>query len=249
MGKKAKVVIITIFIAVVLALSVFLSPVIFNLSKSNSKVTVDYVETIHTHLDPKDISELENIARGSSDNYTRETAVFALTDIAIKNNVTEDVIPFLKDIFLNDKNDDVKTAAYSNLYLIKECYPTESKADMNFQVEGVIKKGANITLTTIVSSTVNATKGLVGVKSITNLSGGITGGMTLDPECKPVIRVPFLEAGAERISSFKFNIVQTGDFLVCFQLQIDFNVIDYQILEKTIHFTVGANDGNFTVEA
>ena len=118
------------------------------------------------NLDPEDIPELKEIVETPPDNYTRERAIFVLTDIAIRKDVPEEVVDFLKDIAYNERNEDVVAAAYANLYLIRETYPLEMKGDLTIRVEGEIKKGNNVTVVADASSAVDVSKAIVRIKEI-----------------------------------------------------------------------------------
>lgn len=241
--KVSALIVIIIIILVVVILSVFLFTDVW---QPSSSVDLNYIKEIHIDLNPTDIPKLKDIIKTHPDNYVRERAIFVLADIAIKNNVTEDVIDFLKEIAYNEENDDVRTAAYANIYLIRESYPLAIKGDLNIQVLGEIRKGENITIVASASSTVDVTEAIVGVKRVANLGGNETQGIMLTVVSRNPVRFP-LNAGESKEITFKIFLAEEGEYMIFCELQLNFDRIDYQTIEKKIHLTIGKTEGEAQV--
>jgi hypothetical protein len=237
--KRAAIVLAALICVVVLAavLAILLWP---SGGKEEAK-TIDpaYISEIHTRLDPKDIPELKQIIESHPDAYTRERAVFALADIAIRNNVTEDVIDFLKGVAYNEENDQVMSAAYSNLYLIRQSHPLETRGDLALRVEGEIKEGNTVTVVASASSTVDVDEAALGVKRIAPAGIGLDGSNADNP-----VGIS-LRAGEPQDVPFTIQLGREGKYLILCVLKLSFDRVDYQTIEKGIYLTVGKTGGSF----
>ena len=162
MSKRVRVAIIC---AIVIAIAI----PIYLWQSREAAVESDYISELHTRLDPGDIPELKEIITTHPDNYVRERAIFVLADIAVRKDVTEDVIDFLKDLAYNEENDEVRSAAYANLDFIREFYPLETKGELTIRIEGEIREGNNITIIATASSTVDVEEATVGTRRMAEI--------------------------------------------------------------------------------
>lgn len=233
---------ILIFIVVAIVLYVFLGASCG--PKDISAVDVDYVSELHTRLDPSDIPELKEIIMGHKDNYVRERAVFVLADIATRKDTTEDVIDFLKEVVNNEDNDEVRSAAYTNLYMIRELYPLEIKGELEIVVEGDIKEGGNITVIAIVSSIVDVERATMGIKRIRNVGDeGPPAVWVIDSNSAAFC----LRAGESVETPFSIQIGKEGLYIIPCVLRLYFDRVDYQTVEKNIYLNVGKTEGLYEV--
>ena len=243
--KRAAIVLAALISVVVLAtvLSILLWP-----SGGEEKAKVidpAYISDIHLRLDPADIPELKQIIESHPDSYTRERAVFVLTDIAIRKDVTDDAIDFLKGIAYNEENDVVRSAAYSNLDLIREFYPLETRGDLALRVEGEIREGNTITVVATASSTVDVDEAAVGVKRLAEFGAEETTGIQLDTSSHRNPTRLSLRAGESEDVPFTVQLGKEGKYLILWVLKLSFDRVDYQVIEKGIYLTVGKTGGSF----
>jgi hypothetical protein len=102
-------------IAVPATLIIVILAITLPLTLGSAEVNVEYLESMR--LDPPNdyIDELVSIVKENEDPYVRERAVFTLVDIAIEGNETEEIVDFLKELAMNETDDNVRTAAYANI--------------------------------------------------------------------------------------------------------------------------------------
>jgi hypothetical protein len=197
---------------------------------------MEHVEGLHLRLNPEDIPELKIIISTNQDNATRERAIYVLADIAIRHNNSEQVVGFLKEIAYTEENTRVKTAAVANVYLIREVFPIDKKGELNIQVEGTVKKGNNITIIGVVSSSVNVPKASFGIKRIAGDEG------------IKIYHNPThfsLNAGEEKRIPLTIYLEEYGKYYTLAQLKLNFDQIDYQTLEKGILIRFDQKGGTY----
>jgi hypothetical protein len=212
--------------------------------RSNTPVNLNHVEEIHLRLDPVDIPELKIIIRNHPDNYVRERAVLVLSDIAIRKNVTNDAVGFLKDVAYNEKNDQVRSAAYSSINQIREFYPLAVQAGFAVKMDGAIIQGETITLVVICDCGRSVDEATVGINHIIEKEVGATNGIRLASP-NPV-RFP-LQAGEGKNARFEMELRNEGDYRILCSLKLGFGRIDYLTLEKEIHLRVEKTGGSYEV--
>jgi len=210
---------------------------------------LEYLNDIHRSMDPKNISELKEIILNHPDDYVRERAIFVLTDIAIRSNNVDDVIDFLKKIAYNEKDDEVRTAAYANLDLIREYYPIERVGDLKVRVEGDVRKGGNISLVLTAYSKVDVIEAKAGIKRIVNFRGETTPETILEGAVlssrNPVRFI--LNAGESKDASFTIHLKESGEYIVSCMLKLDIDRVDYQVIEKQVYLKVEEGGGEYKV--
>jgi len=203
-----------------------------------------YVSDLHMRLNPKDIPELKEIVRLNPDSDTRQRAISVMTDIAMRKNVTEEVVDFLKGIASEEEDAAVRSHAYANLDLIREFYPLEKMGDLSVGVEGEIKEGSSITLVATASSTVDVGEATVGVQKLAQYASEQAVDIRLDS--RNPIRFP-LKAGETKEASFEVYLGKEGRYLVLLALTLDLDKVDSQTAEKEVYLAVGKTGGTFAV--
>lgn len=199
------------------------------------------LEGIHLNLDVNDIPKLKEIIKSDTDSYVRERAIFVLTDISIQKNVTTEAIDFLKDIAHSEKNDEVRTAAYSNLDLIRETVPPPIEGELDFRIEGDIKKGGDITifLRAIAYQDSEAT---VFIKRLSSYGDNERVGLSLVGRNK--VNFP-LKSGESNEFPFTLAIDENGEYLVIGALKLSLDRVDYRVIEKQIYLKVDETEGSY----
>ncbi|NQT72096.1 MAG: hypothetical protein HQ553_04920 [Chloroflexi bacterium] len=198
------------------------------------KLDVTDLEAIQLNHSENYIQDLMQVIDENEDQYIRERAIFTLTDIAIRENETEQVVDFLKNIASNEEDDNVRTSAYANIDLIRDKYPLEKQGSLELFVTGEIHKGNIITLVARISSAIDleeiATVGIVSLeKGIDLLSDGVH-------------KIP-LEANVPVDIEFDLSLTETGQFVIPVTLKLSFDRIDYEKIQEEIGLIVNESDG------
>jgi len=202
----------------------------------SGRVDVQYLESMR--LDPPDdyVEQLESIVRENDDPYVRERAVFTMTDIAIDGNETDQIVDFLKDLAMNEKDDNVRTAAYANVDLIRDLFPPESKGSLELSLDGDIRRGAAVEIVAEVSSTVDLEE--AAIVGIISLPDGIA------PVSDGVVKVK-LAAGVPQRVGYDLRLDDTGEYIISFALKLSFDRIDYEVIHKGVYLAVSESGGDF----
>lgn len=178
------------------------------------------------------LEQLRAVVEEGTDPYVRERAIFALTDIAVRRDETEEVIDFLKQVALDEKNDNVRSAAYANLDLIKELYPAERKGSLQLCIAGDIRKGSDVKLIATISSKVD----VEAIVSIDYLHVDIQ-----------AVSAPFhkvaLRGDEPAEVEFELRLTQTGEYFIPVTLMLSFDRVDYELIEDGIQIRVGEDWG------
>jgi hypothetical protein len=218
-------------IAIVVTLAVVLP-----LTLGSEKVDVEYLESMR--LDPPDnyIEKLMSIVQDNDDPYVRERAVFTMVDLAVGGNETEKIIDFLKVLAIEETEDNVRTAAYANIDLIRDLFPPEKQGFLELHLSGNIGKGREVALIAEVSSAIDLEE--EAILGIISLPDGIellsTGVLKIE-----------LEANVPKEVAFNLRLNQTGEYIITVALKLSFDRIDYEEVHKDVHLTVNESDGEF----
>jgi hypothetical protein len=227
--RKRLAILAVVVLVVVLA-------VVLPLTLGSEEVNVEYLESMR--LDPPEnyIEKLTSVAQDNDDPYIRERAVFTLTDIAVELNETEDIIDFLKVLAMDETEDDVRTAAYANIDLIRDLFPPEKQGFLELHLSGNIGKGSEVALIAKVSSTIDLEE--EAILGIISLPDGIellsTGVLKLE-----------LEANVPKEVGFDLRLNQTGEYIITVALKLSFDRIDYEEVHKDVYLTVNESGGEF----
>lgn len=218
-------------VVVVVALAVALP-----LTLGSEEVNVEYLESMRLEPPENYIEKLMSIVQDNDDPYVRERAVFTLVDIAIGGNETEEIIDFLKVLAMDETEDNVRTAAYANIDLIRDLFPPEKKGFLELYLSGDISKGSEVSLIAEVSSTIDLEE--EAILGIISLPDGIellsTGVLKLE-----------LEANVPEEVVFNLRLNQTGEYIITVALKLSFDRIDYEEVHKDVHLTVNESGGEF----
>ena len=219
-----------------LAVVVVVLAVALPLALGSEEVDVEYLESMR--LDPPEnyIDKLMSIVQDNDDPYVRERAVFTLVDIAVGGNETEEIIDFLKVLAMDEKEDNVRTAAYANIDLIRDLFPPEKTGSLELYLSGNIGKGSEVALVAEVSSTIDLEE--EAILGIISLPDGIE---LLSPG---VLKLE-LKANVSKEVGFNLRLIQTGEYIITVALKLSFDRIDYEEVHKDIHLTVNESDGEF----
>jgi len=207
----------------------------------------EYVDRLHLTMDPGSIPVLMEIIRQSPDNEVRERAMYVLTDIALNANTTEETAQLLKDIALSEEDDDVRTAAYTNLYHIRSVYPPESRGMLEVRIQGNLREGSRVTLIATVSSTVDVQNALTGIQKIADRETPHTDGITLNTSHPMPLKIS-LKAGVPQEIPFSLDIHTKGLYKIVYVLMLQFDRIDSTRVTKEILIDVGKDSGKYSVE-
>ena len=210
--------------------------VVLPLTLGSEKVDVEYLESMRRDPPENYMEKLMSIAQDNDDPYVRERAVFTLVDIAIGGNETEKIIDFLKVLAIEEKEDNVRTAAYANIDLIRDLFPPEKKGFLELHLSGDISIGSEVTLIAEVTSTIDLEE--EAILGIISLPDGIellsTGVLKLE-----------LEANVPKEVGFNLRLNQTGEYIITVALKLSFDRIDYEEVQKDVYLIVNESDGEF----
>jgi len=202
------------------------------------EVDTKYLERMQ--LDPPEdyIRELTSVVEKNDDPYVRERAIFTLTDIAIRKYETEKIVDFLREIAMNETEDNVRTAAYANIDLIREYYPLEKQGSLELSVSGDIKKSSSIKLIARISSKVNVEDAIVGIDYL--------------HENIELLSMPYyktdLKANEPKEFEFELLLKEVGEYEIPVTLMLSFDRIDYEEIREEILLKVDETGGEVLQE-
>ena len=197
------------------------------------EVTLEHLEAMQISQPDNYIKELRAIIDSSSDPDIRERGIFTLTDIAIKRNETEKIVDFLKGIAYNEKQENVRTAAYANLNLIRSIHPLEKKGSMEVELRGDIRKGGTVTVVAQISSTMDVREVIIGLGDMPE---------SIEPISRPVQKFNLL-AGQPQEAKFDLRINDVGSHYIPINFMMGFDRVDYETIKKRIYLTAEENGG------
>jgi hypothetical protein len=209
-----------------------------NISDETDNEYTEYFESLL--LDPPEdyMEALMSLVEENEDSYVRESAIFTLTDLKIRDNETDDIIDFLKDIAMNEEDENVRTAAYANIDLIRDVYPLEKQGSLELHVTGDIMKNNNITILANVSSNVTLEEeAIVGINSWDD---------KIDMLSERMFKLN-LEANITQQVSFVLHLNDTGEFFIPVTLKLCFDIIESENIKKQIYLNVEESDGEFEI--
>jgi hypothetical protein len=201
-----------------------------------AKIDIEHLDSLLLNPDEDYIQELTSIIKSNSHPYVRERGIFTLTDITIRKKETEKIVDFLKEIAMDEKEDNVRTAAYANIYLIRNINPLEKRGSLDMSVTGDIKKGANITLNAKISSSVTLDEeAIIGVRQLPDNIELLSNG---------AYRIKLIANNPQEIE-FDLHLKETGNYMFPVNLKLSFDRIDYELVTKQAHIEVGERTGEF----
>ena len=229
-----KKILITIAIFIVIAIIA----AVLVITNRPARVDMEYLSAMELNPPDNYVEELTSIVEKDDDPYIRERAIFTLTNIAIKGNETDEIIGFLKNLAISDKDEDIQSAAYSNIYLIREIYPLEKKGSMELSVIGDIRKGSNITFCAEVSSKVD-----VNIPAIVGI-GHLDNNIELD---SPGVEKISLKANVPQEVRFDLHLKETGQYIIPVGFELRFDLVDYESIHQRIAIKIDETSGEFAL--
>jgi len=178
-------------------------------------------------LDPPDdyIQRLKDIIDNDPDPYARETALLALTEIALREDDTEEIMDYLKDLAMEEEDENVRTSAYVSIDLIRDKFPLEPKGSLQLTVDGELKTGEAITLIATVSSTVAQETAIVAITSLDNEIKLVSD--------KGTVKFP-LNVNEPKEAKFDLKLKEAGEYTIPVTFMLSFDRIDYEKVKKEI---------------
>ena len=262
MNKKFIIIGLVLLVVVIAVAAFFYMTVI-----GPQTASLAHVDDLHMQMSASSLGELETIIRNNANPYTRERAVNVYTDIALQTQNSKRALAFLKGLATDEKNDDVRTSAYTNYYFIKEVTGIPPETTMDVRVIGDIKPGNNITVVLDITSIRGSNLSFVGMQARTlqeqttntgNNSTGIMltvvnantgkGALTnvlLDPSYR--IRKP-LPANITVEYPYTVSIKGPGKVVLQSIVEVRYDMIVYDTLKKDIFLDIGSTGGTYTIK-
>jgi len=225
--------ILILFLVVIVIISVVAS---YFLVIQDKEMSLSDIEAIQLNPGDDYIQRLEETVNTSGDAYIRERALLALTDITIRKNETDEIVDFLKNIAINEEEDNVMSAAYASLDLIREIYPPDWYGTLELHLVGDIKKHGNVTLIATIGCTVDA-EALVGIDKLH---------INMEPITDPVKKVQLVANTPQQIE-FELHVKDVGEYFVPVTLILGIDIVDYETISKTIYIDVHEDFGEVLV--
>lgn len=196
---------------------------------------VEYLEEMQLNPTDNYIEELENIILNDSDPYVRERGIFTLTDIALREGDTDQIVDFLKEIAYDDEDENVRTAAYANVDLIRKVHPLPQRGSLQLSIAGEIEKGSTISLIANIKSSIDVNDAIVGIEKLHK-----------DIEClsSPITNVK-LQANESKTFKCELKLNETGTYVLPVTLMLSFDRVDSETIQQEIHLTVTETDGEY----
>lgn len=231
--RRLLAIIVLVLVVVVLIVMRYCAP---------PRVDLAYIDDIQMRMNPQDIPQLKNIAETHADLSVRERAIFVMTDIANRSNRGEEIVPFLKSIVHTTSHRQLRTAAYTNLDLIRESSRPEITGDLQIRVDGEIKLGNTVSMVGIASASAPIMEASFGIKRIVTLDG--TG------HIRPAGRAPKrfgLAAGQSHETSIDIALENEGRYGILCILKLDLDRTECVYIERSVYLTVQAETGSYEV--
>jgi len=222
--------------------------------------TLAHVDELHMGMNASSLDELEAVIRGSGDNYTRERAVSDYADIALQTGNGERALAFLKAVAYDEANDDVRTSAYSNYYLLQDELGKKPETSLDVKVLGDIKPGNNITVVLTILSTrgSNTSSVVLWPSELQDRNYSLGGGNFVDvntgkgafaqAEVTPSTRLrTYIPANISMEMPYTVYLKGAGQTILKAMVEVRYDRLDYDWVEKDIFLDVGPSGGNYTI--
>jgi hypothetical protein len=237
-----------------------------NASATPTKMeTPEDITAVHMAMDPNSLPGLEAVITGNGDNYTRERAVIAYADIALRTGNGQRAMDFLKNVAYVEQNQEVSSSAYANYYWLKSGMGIGPNATMGVSVSGSLKTGNNITvLVTVYSPRPASHLAKVSCGGVDTEPHNVTTGG--GPDVGVVMNSSISGAGAfahawvlspdtvkENITAmpvtvpFTVYLRESGKTIVKCHLEARYDRLDYDELEQWVYLDVGPDSGTYNI--
>ena len=227
-----------IFIPIAILIVIASVATVIVITNRHAEVDVDYLSAMELNPPDNYVEELTSIVENNDDPYIRERAIFTLTKIAIRGNETDEIIDFLKNLAINDKDEDIQSAAYSNIYLIREIYPSEKQGSVELSIIGEIRKGGNITLCAKVSSKFD-----VNIPAIVGI-GHLDNNIELN---SPGVEKIWLKANEPQEVRFNLHLKETGQYIIPVGFELRFDLVDYESIHQRVLIKIDETSGEYSL--
>jgi len=232
----------TIIIAAIAVVCIVLVLVGLNIWSGASRprpedANLDYLLSLEKKPPEDYISVLTAIIRGNGDPAVRGAAVTVLTDIALRKDETEKIIPFLKDLAYHEPDESVMGAAYANIDLIRSENPLPPMGSLNLSVVGTVRKGSEIRLISTVASTTDIDKAIIGLDSIPD-------GVDL---LSDQFQYASLRSRVPQDITFRLRLRESGTHEIRTFLFLSTDRTDYEEIVRNIVLTVRDKDGEYSI--
>jgi hypothetical protein len=223
--------------------------------------TLSHVDDLHMQMSASNLGELEAIIQNNADPYTRERAINVYSDIALRSQNQKRALAFLKALAPGEKNDDVRTSAYTNYYYIKEEAGIPPETTMDVRVTGDIKSGSTITVVLSVTSLRGSTRSTVMMDAQPLQEPMITESATADTNANTgkgtltnVVLTPStpiqrpLPANVTVEFPYTVTIKAPGKVVLDTTVKVPYNNrLDYDMIMKKIYLDAGSNSGTYAI--
>jgi hypothetical protein len=257
MNKKLIIIGVVLLVVIIAVAAFFYVTVI-----GPRTATLSHVDDLHMQMSASSLGELEAIIQNNADPYTRERAINVYTDIALRSQNQKRALAFLKGLASDEKNDDVRTSAYTNYYFIKEEAAIPPETTVDIRMTGDTKSGSTITVVLIVTSLRGSTKSTVGMVARplqevamtsdynttefgANTGKGALTNVVLTPSI-PIQRP--LPANMTVEFPYTVTLKAPGKVVLETSVKVQYNDrVDYDLISKKIFLDVGSNSGTYLI--
>lgn len=209
-------------------------------STSPPQASTQTVGDLHRSMNAEDLPRLVAIIEGSGDDYTREQAVFVYADIARQNGKGKEAMDFFKKVAYEEQNDEVRTAAYANYYLLRQDEPP--LLTLNVTVEGEIRSGRTITITAIIRSEKGYPEASVYLQA-ENPETELNTIAVLGPDR---ISTPITE-GTPLNVPFTVSLLREGDAILRLRAKSVLDRLEYEEVDRTVYLSISNQGGSYQV--
>jgi hypothetical protein len=257
MNKKMVIIGAVLMVALIAAAAFYYVTVI-----GPRTATLAHVDDLHMQMSASSLGELEAIIRNNADPYTRERAINVYTDIALRSQNPKRALAFLKELAPDEKDDDVRTSAYTNYYFIKKEAGIPPDTLVDIRVTGDIKSGNTITVVLSVTSLRGSNRATVGMEARllqevpmisdyntteidANTGKGALTNVVLTPSI-PIQRP--LPANVTVEFPYTVTINTPGKVVLETSVKVPYNNrLDYDMIIKKIFLDAGSNSGTYAI--
>ena len=209
-------------------------------SNSPPQETTPTVKDLHRSMDAESLPRLASIIEGAGDNYTREQAVFAYADIARQNGKGKEAMDFFKKVAYEEQNDEVRTAAYANYYLLIQDEPP--MLTLNATVEGEIRPGRTITVTAVIRSGKDYPEASVYLQAENPETGLNTSAVVGQDRISTQIT-----AGTPQNVPFTVSLLREGDAILRLRVKAVLDCLEYEEVDRTVYLSISNQGGSYLV--
>lgn len=227
---------------------------------SPGNATLTQVDDLHMKMSPSSLGELEGIIRSSAGSYTRERAVSVYADIASRSGNEDRALSFLKDVAITEADTEVRTAAYTNYYWIREETGTPAATTVGVNITGEVRPGSEVELVLTVTSTRGSNLTTIGLAaSPLNPTQDASGnGVIVDANAGKGALTNLRISPANRIKKplpanisvefpYRISITGPGQAVVESVVEVRYDQLDYDVVKKRIVFDAESSGGSWSL--